>query len=117
MPSSIIWVRRTTPPLPSKQQPCLPLTTTRHRPCRPSPPGCGPPEDPPFEERHPVLALLNLLLRLPPVLLLILLWLLLLGLIRPLEWLHARARRQPLTAAPLSEALRSRFGDWILRLF
>ena len=45
------------------------------------------------------------------------LWLLLLGLIRPLEWLHARARRQPLTAAPLSEALRSRFGDWILRLF
>ena len=76
-----------------------------------------PPEDPPFEERHPVLALLNLLLRLPPVLLLILLWLLLLGLIRPLEWLHARARRQPLTAAPLSEALRSRFGDWILRLF
>lgn len=76
-----------------------------------------PPEDPPFEERHPVLALLNLLLRLPPVLLLILLWLLLLGLIRPLEWLHASARRQPLTAAPLSEALRTRFGDWILRLF
>lgn len=74
------------------------------------------PEDYPCEERHPILGLLRLLLRLPLALLVILLWLSLLCLIRPLEWLYTRIKRRPHTPAPLTETLRPKFSAWVLRL-
>lgn len=71
------------------------------------------PEDRPFEERHPSPALLALLPWLALLLLVILLWLLLFSLIRPLEWLYACARRRPCSTAPLTGALRARLGNWL----